>query len=96
MTRRAWSDEEHIVAIYLYRFGFEELGFTYPEIARMLGRKPSSIIMRYANYLNIEDGGSGLSGGGVRAREMYNAYRAVPKQELRRKVLNILQDMAER
>jgi hypothetical protein len=50
--------------------------------------------MRFANFLSLEKEGAGLSGGGEKAREIYNTYKNVPKDELRRKVINILLDEA--
>ncbi len=92
--KRLWSDEEHIIAIYLYRFGYEELGVNYSHIAEIIGRTPDSIIMRFANFLSIEKEGAGLSGGGEMARETYNKYGNVPKDELRKAVVKILLNMA--
>lgn len=93
-NRRIWSEDEHIVAIYLYRFGYEELGVNYPKIAELFGRSPDSLIMRFANFLSVEKEGSGLSGGGEKTRQVYKQYKDVPKDELRKRVINILLDIA--
>ena len=94
MSKRIWNEKEYIIVLYLYRFGYEELGVTYSRIAEIMGRTPDSIIMRFANYLSAESKGAGLSGGGEKAREMYDRYKDTPKDELRKMVVNFLIDLA--
>ncbi|MBM7854314.1 putative transcriptional regulator [Desulfohalotomaculum tongense] len=96
LVKRIWSNEEHIIAFYLYRFGYEELGVNYSRIAEIMGRTPDSLIMRFANFLNVEKKGSGLSGGGEKAREIYKRYKDTPKDELRKMVVNILLSAASK
>jgi|GEM_PF-1146064 len=95
MSKRLWSDEEHIIALYLYRFGYEELGISYSRIAQIIGRSPDSLIMRFANYLSIESRGSGIDGGGERAKEIFLKYKDVSKEEIRKLVLNYLSNIAK-
>ena len=94
MIKRIWSDEEHIIALYLYRFGYEELGVSYSRIAEIVGRTPDSLIMRFANFLSVENEGTGLSSGGEKAREIFLNYKNTPKDELRKMVINMLIDIA--
>lgn len=96
MARDLWKDEEYIVALYLYRFGFEELGFNYTKIAEIMGRSPDSILMRFGNFLSAENNKSGLDGGGKKSKEMYHRYIDTPREILRKEVINILINMALR
>lgn len=90
VKRRLWSEGEYILTIYLYRFGYEDLGVTYPTIAKIIGRTPDSLIFRMANYLNAEQENVGLKGGGQKVKEIYNKFINTPKDELRKKVMEFL------
>lgn len=85
-----WTEEELVVSVYLYRFGWEDLGVTYKDLGRLMGRKPSTIIFRFANFLSHDGVESGLSGGGQLARDVYDACRGVPREELRLKAVKAL------
>lgn len=95
MPRKTWEDGEYLITLYLYRYGYEELGMNYTEIANIMGRTPDSILMRFANYLAVENGKTGLKGGGEKAREMYLKYINLPKAELHREVICSLINMAK-
>lgn len=90
MSKSLWDEEEYIITLYLYRFGYENLGFNYSQIAAMLGRSPDSIIMRFANYLCCEDNKVGLKGGGEKTREMYKKYIDYSELELRKAAIRTL------
>mgnify|MGYP006906810210 CR=1 FL=1 len=70
-TKRVWSRDEFILALDLYhRIGFGRINKTNPDIiklAQFVGRTPSSIGMRLANFANCdpklkERGVKGLDG----------------------------------
>ncbi|MFW6026751.1 MAG: hypothetical protein ACOCRX_10460 [Candidatus Woesearchaeota archaeon] len=90
MSRRRWNDEEYIIALYLYKYGFEDLGIGYTKIGKILNRTPDAIIMRFANFLSVENNNAGLSGGGKRTRYIYNKYNNFSKEELRKIVMDYL------
>lgn len=90
MKRKLWSEEDYMITIFLYRFGFEPLGLSYGEIANLMERTPNSIIMRFGNYLFYENVGSGLSGGGENVGIMYDKYSKIEKETLQTKVINVL------
>lgn len=79
-----------ILALYLYRFGYEDLKLNYTQISDIIGRSPNSIIMRFSNYLNVEREGVGLSGGGERVKEIYQQYINRPKEDLKHIVIELL------
>lgn len=85
-----WTEEELVIAVYLYRFGWEDLGVTYSDIAKLMRRKPSTIPYRLANFLSFEGAKSGLKHGGPFAKSIYEAHRDMPKDALRRKAIHAL------
>ena len=90
MPRKEWTDEEYLITMYLYRFGYDDLGMNYTQIAEIMGRTPNSIIMRFGNYLAVENGKSGLNGGGRKSHEMYEKYKDCSREELRKIVIKSL------
>ena len=49
--------------------------------------------MRFANFLNVENEETGLSGEGEMAREVFAKHRNTPKDDLRKMVINMLLDI---
>lgn len=89
MAKREWKEEEYMVALYLYRFGFEEIGIRYSEIART----PDSLIMRFANFLNCENENAGLKGGRNKVRKFNLKYKDIPKDLLKGMVLEYIGEL---
>lgn len=90
MTKSNWTEEEIMVAIYLYRFGYEEIGLPYANIAKLLGRTPEAIFMKLSNLLNVDQGHGGLANIGKKDAEMLRAFKDVPKHELHKQVVQFL------
>lgn len=90
MSKDLWTDDEYLITMYLYRFGYDDLGLNYTQIAEIIGRTPDSIIYRFANYLSVENGKTGLNGGGNRVHEMFNKYINCSKDEMRKNVITAL------
>jgi len=89
MARRNWTDGELIVSIYLYRFGFEDLGLSYKQIADIFGRSPDSLFYRFANFLSMETD-CGLKNAGSRAKQLFEVYGSMAKDELRKTALKMI------
>lgn len=85
-----WSEDELIISIYLYRFGWEDLGVSYGDIAALMGRRASTIPFRFANFLSYDGIETGLKHGGRYAREIYQRYKGIPREELRRRAVQAL------
>lgn len=85
-----WNENELIVAVYLYRFGWEDLGVTYRDVAALMHRQPSTIPFRFANFLSYDGGETGLKHGGKYAREVYDSHKTIPREHLRRKAVQAL------
>lgn len=85
-----WNEEELIIAVYLYRFGWEDLGVSYQEIGKLMHRKPSTIPFRFANFLSYDGVNTGLKHGGKYAREIYERYKHLPREELRQRAIQAL------
>lgn len=83
-----------IVAVYRFRFGWEDLGVTYSDIAGLMGRKPSTIPFRFANFLSYDGVVTGLNNGGRYAKEIYETYRNIPRDVLRRRVIQALLNLS--
>lgn len=94
LAKEKWSDEELIVAVYLYRYGYEELGLTYTKIADILGRSAEAIFMKLSNMLSVHQGKGGLKNTGKRDGEILNEYINAPKDELRKRAIGILFETA--
>lgn len=90
MTRGNWTEDEIMVAIYLYRFGYEEIGLPYSRIAMLLGRTPEAIFMKMSNLLNADQGHGGLTNIGKKDIEMLLVYKDVPKYDLHKRVVSFL------
>lgn len=81
--KKRWTDDEVLIAVYLYRFGWEDLGVDYATIGKAMGRRPGTIIFRMANFLSYDGVAGGLGHGGGHAEEVYKKYRDVPREALR-------------
>lgn len=94
MAKGNWTEEEIMVAIYLYRFGYEEIGLPYANIAKLLGRTPEAIFMKLSNILNVDQGHGGLSNVGKKDADMLRIFRDVPKYEFHKRVVQFLFERA--
>ncbi len=93
MSRRTWTNGELIVSVYLYRFGYEDLGLTYEQIADIFKRSPDTFFYRFANFLSMETG-HGLRNTGNLAKEIFESYKHTPKDELRKTVIKMILEHA--
>lgn len=77
MVSNAWSDEELIVACYIYNSDW-----SYSEKIRKalmhLGRNESSIKFRFGNFDNYRKGSGGFGNGGPHARKIWDEYSENP------------------
>jgi len=92
LRRKEWTDDELIIAVYLFRFGFDDLGLSYTEISDIMARSTNAIFMKMSNLLSIE--GSGPSNIGKRDYEIYIKYKDIPKDILSKQILKILLKMS--
>jgi hypothetical protein len=87
--KHQWTENDDIVALYLYRFGPDDLPFGIAKISETLGMKAGSLKMRIGNFQAI-DGQGGLSNAAIQSRKIYEVHAKASKDELRTKVLSIL------
>ena len=87
--KHQWTEDDDIVALYLYRFGPDDLPLGIAEISEKLGMKAGSLKMRIGNFQAI-DGHGGLSNAAIQSRKIYETHGTTSKDELRTKVLSIL------
>jgi hypothetical protein len=87
--RHKWSLEDDIVALFLYRFGDQDLPLSAGDIGEKLGMGRGSLVMRIANFRSL-DGGNGLRNWSEQSETIYHTHKGSPKEELRALVLRIL------
>jgi hypothetical protein len=90
MPHHRWSNEDDIVAFYLYRFGPESLMMTIREISELLGMSEKSLKMRIRNFKAI-DGAGGLPHYTKLSKTIFNEYKNVSQETHRNVVSKILE-----
>ena len=79
MRSNVWSDEELIVACYIYNSDW-----SYTEKIRRalqyLGRNESSVKFRFGNFDNFRKGAGGFANGGTHARKIWDKYQENPSE----------------
>ena len=88
-ARHKWTEEDDIVALYLFRFGDDSLSLPLDDIGAMLGMGAGSLLMRIGNFRAI-DGGGGLSNYARQSKEIFEKHKATPKGDLRITVEKII------
>lgn len=90
-AQHAWSEDDDLVAFYLFKFGDGDLGKDTKDIGEVLGMGAGSLRMRIGNFRAI-DGGGKLDHSAKQSREAYDRYKNSTKDELRVLVLSILEN----
>jgi 5-methylcytosine-specific restriction protein A len=88
--KHEWTEDDDIVALYLYRFGPDDLPISVGEIGDRLGMGAGSLRMRIGNFRAI-DGQGGLDNAAIQSRKVYESHAKTSKDELRAKFLLILE-----
>ena len=95
MSKHSWTKDEHIIALYLYRFGLEGLGDPL-RLLKLLDISLSSMIMKFANLVTAI---YGKEIGKFRAsdmdKEVVEEYLEKPHENFRKKVFNIIYSLTE-
>ena len=87
--KHEWTENDDVVALYLYRFGPDDLSLGIGEIGDRLGMGAGSLRMRIGNFRAI-DGKGGLGNAAIQSRKIYETHAKSSKGELRTEVLSIL------
>jgi hypothetical protein len=82
MDRHDWSEDDDLVAFYLYRFGAERLPFDMPTIAERRGIKLGSMKMRISNF-KAHAGAGSLGNIARQSVQVFERYKDTPEPELR-------------
>lgn len=85
MTNHSWTEFGDVAALYVYRFGADNLGKTIEDLARSRGIKPGSFRMRVKNFQAL-DGKGGLENWSDQSEQIFNRYRDLDEERLRRLV----------
>lgn len=79
MVSNPWTDDELIVACYIYK-----TDWSYSEKIRQallhLGRNESSIKFRFGNFDNFKKGSGGFGNGGPHAKRIWDEYSKKPEE----------------
>ena len=90
ITKHNWTKEDHIIALYLYKFGMESLGDPL-KLLKLLDISLSSMTMKFANLISAiygEDVGKFRSS--ELDIEVVQEYKNKAKEDFRKEVFDIL------
>lgn len=82
--KHTWTERDDLKALYLYKFGNDDLELTIKRIADSIGTTEASLKMRIANFQAI-DTGSGLDNFARQSEKVFEKYKGLPKSELYKK-----------
>jgi hypothetical protein len=85
MPNHRWTEADDVAALYVYRFGLERLGMSTTDLARSRGIKAGSFRMRVQNFQAL-DGKGGLENWARKSERVFERYRNVSEETLRRLV----------
>lgn len=80
--QHSWSDDDDLIAYYLYRFGDRELNVTKKELGDILGMGYGSLSIKIGNFKAI-DGQGGLYGYSLQAVRIYKLYNRLSDEEVK-------------
>ncbi len=92
MGGRRWTEDEMLVAIFLYRFGRDALGVPLPVVAKAMGRSADALELRLLDLKVIDKGDRSLAGFGESSplRELWYRAKDTPRDLLEGKVRSFL------
>lgn len=77
-----WSDDDNLIAYYLYRFGDAGLTVSKKELGDILGMGLGSLSYKIGNFKAI-DGQGNLDGYSIQAVRIYKRYSVLPDEQVR-------------
>lgn len=78
MDRHDWTIKDEVIALFLYKFGEEDLIFDIPGIASKLGMSKDSLKAKIENFKFL-DTGKGLSNFSKNSKQVYEDFKNAPK-----------------
>jgi len=78
----SWSDDDNLIAYYLYRFGDSDLSINKKELGDVLGMGLGSLSYKIGNFKAI-DGQGNLDGYSLQAVRIYKRFHMLPDQQVR-------------
>ncbi len=78
----SWSDDDNLIAYYLYRFGDDDLPVTKKELGDILGMRLGSLSYKVGNF-KVIDGLGNLDGYSLQAVRIYKQYHTLPDDQVR-------------
>ena len=90
LKKHRWTEEDDVVAFYLYRFkDNEDIPYSYENIANIRGFSVKSLESAILNFMAI-DTGKGLKNYAKHQANTYKKYVDKPKEDMKEIVLKIL------
>lgn len=87
-----WTDNDHVVAFYLYKYSDKGLKYSREELAEKMGMGMNSLSLRIRNYAAV-DGNGGLNHGGKTVIKIYNRHKNSSQMILKSIVDNIIREL---
>jgi len=82
LINHSWSDDDNLIAYYLYRFGDSDLSINKKELGDILGMGPDSLSIKISNFRAI-DGQGGLDGYSAKAVQVFKQYHVLPDKQVK-------------
>ncbi len=82
MSNHIWSDDDNLIAYYLYRFGDSDLTVNKKELGDILGMRLGSLSYKIGNFKAI-DGKGNLDGYSAQAVRIYKQYHVMPDKQVK-------------
>lgn len=79
--KHTWTERDDIKALYLYKYGTDNLSSAIKHIADSIGTSEASLRMRIANFKAI-DTGSGLDNFARQSKNVFCKYKNFSRNEL--------------
>ena len=80
--QHSWSDDDNLIAYYLYRFGDSDLNVSKKELGDILGMGLGSLSYKIGNFKAI-DGQGDLDGYSLQAVRIYKHYSVLSDEKVR-------------
>ena len=87
-----WTEDDHIVAFYIYKYSDKGLKYTREELGKKMGMGLNSLNMRIRNYSAV-DGAGGLANGSRVVLRIYELHKNTPQQILKTRVETIIRNL---
>jgi len=82
LMSHSWTDDDELIAYYLYRFGDGDLSLNRKELSDILGMTLDSLSMKISNFKAV-DGQGGLDGYTTKDVRIYKQFHMLPDGQVK-------------